>query len=422
MNRLQDTFVDREGLVMIIVHRPAFLQVFFAGFRSRLSKPEFAHFWTLLLAWVVNVRSSKLMHLAACLPGRTHRTSHGRFLARAKWDAPASLEDAVERELKRMKPKAGEVIYLIIDDHRMAKRGKKMFGISKIWDHKQQQFVHGHIVVTAAVEFRGVIFPWCFDLWLPKSCGKRAYRKTTQMAAAMIEHFTPPARLKVRVLFDAFYLCPTVTKACEIKGFSWFSVASRNRSFTTGGQRRKIGELGPGRLRHAGRNVRMPRSRGTATLRIAKVDGQLARIGIVRLVFSKRPRDRWKNMVAFATDETRLDGRTIVSVYERRWRIEVLFKELEASCGLGDYQMLTHRGIVHHLHMSGLAHVLLTHHSLDAVGAQARKANVQVTLPTMSQRLEMLRADLKREQIERMFQHETDSTLRKKIKRYLLAA
>jgi hypothetical protein len=423
MKRLRNTFVDPEGLVMIIVHKPSFLQAFFISFRCRLSKPEFVHLWAMMLAWVVNVRRSAVLHLSACLPEGGHRTSHGRFMTRAAWDGAELLEDAVRRELKRMKPRAKEIIYLIIDDHRVAKRARKMAGISKIWEHKGQRFVYGHIVVTGAILFRGVIFPWRFDLWLPKSCGQRGYRKTTEMAAATIRDFSAPAGLKVRVLFDAFYLCPIVTQACENKGFSWFSVAARNRTFTrVGAAMQKIGQLGPGRLKYAGQNVRMPRSRGTTKLRIAHVDGDLARIGRVRLVFSKRPRDQWKNLVAFATNETRLDARTIVSVYERRWRIEVLFKELEGDLGLGDYQVLTHLGIVHHLHLCGLVHVLLTHHSMDAVGAQARKANVEVILPTLSQRLETLRAALKRDQLERMLHHERNPKLRRKVRRYLLAA
>ena len=35
----------------------------------------------------------------------------------------------------------------------------------------------------------------------------------------------------VRVLFDAFYLCPQVTRACESRGYSYFSVAAKGRNF-----------------------------------------------------------------------------------------------------------------------------------------------------------------------------------------------
>jgi SRSO17 transposase len=423
MKSLSDNTIDPEGRVMIIDRRPPCLQAFFEPFRSRVSRPQFSHLWSLLLAWVANVRRSTVLNLAMRLPDGLHRTSHGRFLTQSDWDAAGLLIESVGRELRRMRPQRGEAIYLIIDDHRIAKRGRKMDGLSKIWDHKEQRFVYGHIVVTAAVLFRGVIFPWQFELWLPKSCAARTYRKTTRIAADLIAAFEPPAGLRVRVLFDAFYLCPTVTKACENRGFSWFSVASRNRWFTrTSGVDQKIADVGPGLLKYRGRAARMKRSRGTRRLRIVDVVGSLAKIGPVKLVFSKRPRDPWKNLVAFGTNETKLDARAIVSIYERRWRIEVLFKELEGDLGLGDYQVLTHRGIVHHLHVCGLVHLMLTHHGMDAVGAKARKANLEVALPSLSCRLETLRAAIKQDQLERIVRHEKNQRLRRRIETYLLAA
>jgi len=421
--KLEATTSSQKSLAMIIDRKPTFLQTFFSPFRQQVSRPQFGHLWSLVLAWTVNVRRSTVFDLSARLPRGTHRTSHGRFLTQADWDGKDLLNAAAMREIKLMRPRRGEFVELIIDDHRIAKRGRKMFGLSKIWDHKDQRFVRGHIVVAAAVRFRNVIFPWRFELWLPKTCGTRRYRKTTQIAAAMIQAFSPPSCLRVRVLFDAFYLSPTVTKACVNKGFTWFSVASRNRTITrTWGVSQKIGDLGPGRIRHAGRRVHMPRSRGKRTMRIAAVDGRLARIGAVRLVFSKRPHDRWKNIVAFATNETKLGARTIVSIYERRWRIEVLFKELERELGLSDYQVLTHLGIVHHLHLCGLAHQMLTHHGMEAVGAKARKANTDITLPSLRTRLESFRADVKRDQLNRVFAHERNKTLCRKIKEFLMAA
>jgi hypothetical protein len=113
------------------------------------------------------------------------------------------------------------VAYLILDDNRIPKRGRKMDWVSKLWDHKQQTFVRGHIALTAAVLFRGVVLPWRVELWKPKGLrghpGTR-YRKLTDMAAALVDAFAPPAGVKVRVLFDAFYLCPHVARACEGKG------------------------------------------------------------------------------------------------------------------------------------------------------------------------------------------------------------
>ena len=410
---------------MIIDRLPSFAQGFFRRFEGEVSKPQFAHLWSLVLAMVVNLRAAKLVHLSAVAPAGGHRTSRGAFLSRSRWDAPALVDGAAMDLLGAMKPRPGEVAYLILDDTRLPKRGGRRMGfVSKIWDHKQQKFVKGHIVLTAAVAFRGVVLPWRIELWKPKGHGGGPrYRKLTDMAAAMVRAFQAPAGVKVRVLFDAFYLCPTVTRACESKGFTFFSVAQRNRNFrTANGKTRKIAGLMPGLIRHRGTNVRMRRSRKTARLRIACADGHLSRIGKVRMVVSKRPRGPWKKCIAIVTSETQLRPRQIVAIYETRWLIEVLFKELAQDLGLGDYQMLQTDGIVHHLHVCCLAHLLLTHHALHGLGEKARKPDERVELPAMSQRLASLRERIARENICRIVKGPQHARLRSKLLEHLLPA
>jgi len=193
------------------------------------------------------------------------------------------------------------------------------------------------------------------------------------------------------VLFDAFYLSPPVTRMCQKKGFLWFSVAARNRSFRADrGRRVKLGALAPGCLRHGARAVRLPRTRGHAKMRIASADGHLSRIGRVRLAAGKRPRAPWRNLAIFATN-AKMDARQIVTIYERRWDIERMFKELRSDLGLGDYQMLDEQAIVRHVHLCALAHLLLTRHAMERMGAQAKQAHQQVTLPPMTVRRESLR-------------------------------
>src|SRR5688572_8658735 len=390
--------------------------------RPRLSRPQFPHLWSLVLGVAVSLRAAKLVHLSAAAPGHGHRTSKGSFLSRSDWDAPALVDQAAMSLLAAMKPRAGEVVNLILDDTRIAKRARKMGYVSKIWDHKQQKFVRGHVALFAAIAFRGVVLPWRVELWKPKGHPGPRYRKLTDMAAAMVKAFAVPAGVKVRVLFDAFYLCPTVTKACEAKGFTFFSVAARNRNFTTAnGRRRKIAALMPGLIRHRGRNVRMRRSRKSARLRIACADGHLSRIGRVRMVVSKRPRGPWKKCIAVVTNEAGLRPRQVVAIYETRWLVEVLFKELVQDLGLGDYQMIAEEGVLKHLHVCCLAHLLLTHRSLEALGAKARKQNKQVTLPPMSTRLAGLRAKIARDQIERLVPGEHHARLRQRLTELIAA-
>jgi SRSO17 transposase len=398
---------------------PQVLQGVLGPLRNRVSSPQFAHLRMFILAMLISSRKAKLSHIAAAAPRGGHRTSCGAFL-RAEWDAPTLLEAQALRTLQRMKPQAGEALYLIIDDTRIEKRGRKMEAVAKIYDHKTQRFVRGHIAVTACLTFRGVTIPWRIDLWLPKEYAGGAYRKINQIAADLIGRLSAPAGLKVRVLFDAFYLAPNVVRACESRGFTWFSVASKNRKLVRKNCRtRSINEFAPGVLKHQGRRVRLRRARGWRWLRIASVDGRLSKLGEVRMVLSKRPRDPWKKTLAIVTNERRLKPREIVSIYEKRWNIEVLFKELRVTLGLGDYQVLSRSAIERHLHLCCLAHLTLTHHGLQAEGAQAKQQDKEVALPPMQQRLDNLRASIHRDRTKSLLKRIHNRRIRKAVNEFL---
>src|SRR2546421_9923158 len=106
-----------EGHVVIINHLPSFLQRFFTPMRAAVSRPQFSHLWSLVLAVVVNLRDAKLLHLSSLTPAAGHRARRGAFLSHSDWDAPALVGHATgDLLLSSMRPRAGEVIYLILDD------------------------------------------------------------------------------------------------------------------------------------------------------------------------------------------------------------------------------------------------------------------------------------------------------------------
>src|SRR2546425_3615250 len=100
-----------EGRAVIIDRLPPSLQRFFSAMRGRLSKPQSAHLWGLVLAVAVNLRQAKLVHLSALTPGGGHRTSRGSFLSPRDWDAPALGQQQAMGPPGAMKPQPGEGPY-----------------------------------------------------------------------------------------------------------------------------------------------------------------------------------------------------------------------------------------------------------------------------------------------------------------------
>ena len=286
-----------------------------------------------------------------------------------------------------------------------------------------------------AVRFRGVTIPWEIELWLPRDfCEAEAleFRKLTKMAADAINAFEPPRGLKVRVLFDAGFLCPPVVAACRSRGFRWFSVAARNRNLRRRNKPdRKIGDLGPGCLKHQSRRIRLKRTGGRwRWMHVAALDGSLKKIGEVRIVFSKRINDPSGHQLAMATDETGLNPRDIVAIYESRWWIEVLLKELKGYLELGAYQMQSWCAITRYLHTVCLAHLTLTHHALsvlptgkhnNAVGAPAKNGHQDLWLPGITERLADLRTASKRHRILKFLSRTKAPTrVKKRLQEFLM--
>ena len=95
------------------------------------------------------------------------------------------------------------------------------------------------------------------------------------------------------------------------------------------------------------------------------------------------------------------------------------FKELRNTLGLCDYQVLRRHAIERHLHLSGMAHLLLTHHGLQAAGAQAKQKDKDVSLPPMNERLENLRKSIRHDQTNALLKRIKNRQARATIREFL---
>jgi hypothetical protein len=231
---------------------------------------------------------------------------------------------------------------------------------------------------VAVLQFRGYTIPFGLRLYLKKEdCQalKRPFRKTTQLAAELIRQFNPPEGVHVRVLFDSYYLCPVVVKACRDKGFHFVSSLKSNRNLFKNGQKLKAGRYGYNLFRRGGRQTcRLRKTHGTA--HYSYVDAgwlQVSRIGRAHVIFSRKNAER--RILGLVTDDPTLSPRAIIQAYDHRWRIEVFFKDSKQLLGLGQYQNLSIEAAVSHLHLVCLAYALLTHIAIEGDCAQGQRGS-----------------------------------------------
>jgi SRSO17 transposase len=404
---------------------PAFGKRFFRRARKLVGSCHFAHFWRAVVALAAMQGRRSLRKIEAACRNHSTRQSIGFFLTQAHWDAPAVLAQTALDTLGQLGWKPGMAVDVIFDDTQKRKRGKLMDAVSKIFLHAEKIYAQGHTILGCALLFRNVVIPYAVRLWVPKSFAQQtqrrsyegepiAYCKLTDMAAAIIRDL-PLA--KGTVLFDAYYLCPTVTRACGAKGYRYVGVAKKNRNFFPDGRdrdKRKLNKYGAGVLK---RDARRTSVEGKS-YRLAERVGRLSKLGRVKLVFSRRAHE--KSWICMATNATRWGAKRVLSHYLNRWPIEVLFKESKQYLGLGDYQVLRYRGIERYLCLVLIAHLLLTHLAAIQPSAQADDETKPLDLGSIPQRQQMLRSKIWDDTINTMETGSRNRRVGKKLKQMIL--
>lgn len=386
-----------------ITRFPFFGKRFFRQARKMLGSCEFQHLWRLVVAIAAMHGRRSLQRIEDLTDKQRTRQAVSHFLTHAEWNAPELLWQSALATLQQLGFRAGDLLYLILDDTQKRKRGKRMAAVSKIFLHAEKVYASGHTILGAALAYRGVVIPCAVRLWASQSrCAEGLeaapdvplkFRKLTHLAADLVgelrDHLADAT--KTLVLFDSYYLCPAVTQACEQARFHYLGVAKKNRNFAPDGRphdRRKWSRYGKNLLAREGRTTSVQGKPHTLAQRV----GRLSKAGRVKLVFSRRPGESaWVTLV---TNELRWSAKTIVGHYLSRWGIELVFKMSKQYLGLGDYQMLEYRGVARYLHLVMIAYLLLTHRALEADAKACAKRLTPLRLPSIQQLQVTLRGEL----------------------------
>ena len=385
---------------------PPFGKRFFRRARKLIGSCHFAHFWRVVIGIASMQEGRSLRRMEGLFHHRRSRQAIAFFLTRAQWDAPELLRQSALETLLKLGWSPGEALYLAIDDTQKEKRAKKMDAVSKIFLHAEKRYAQGHTILGCALVYRSVVIPYALRLWAGRSfckatqkpshpCEPLTFHTLTELAAESIEHVALPEDARPIVLFDSYYLCPTVTRACENRGFRYVGVAKKNRNFAPDGRpndKRRLGKYGANVLQREGRWMQVGDKKQKH--RLAQRVGRLKSLGRIKLVFSRRPRE--SSWITITTNETRWGMQTVLGHYLHRWPIEVLFKATKQNLGLGDYQFLRYRAVERYLHLVMIAHLLLTHLAATGLGAQAKqnKQTSPLRLPSISQMQTRMRTAL----------------------------
>lgn len=364
---------------------PPKLDPFFASLKDIFLWDHFRYFRLLVLsmtfAWGRRTVSNMYRQLdPQQLP---HRTRFNNFFNFGRWDPQQALRDKAYELLRALlsrKNKKGkkETVYLLIDDSKKMKRGKHIQAVGWIHDPVSRRSIIGHQYVMATLCVRGYVIPFGVRLYVKKEhCSGLGvdFRKVTQAAAEMIAELDVPAGVRVRVLFDSFYLCPTVLKACRRKNFQFVSTLKSNRNLFKRGRKLKAGIYARNKFRHSSKHT-LSITHNHKVSQYRFVDAGWMRVsdlGSLHVVLSRKGKD--KNILAIVSNDPILNDAHIIKAYAQRWKIEVFFKDAKQLLGLGQYQNLALKAAVTHLHLVCFAYALLTH---IAIMREGEKGNTKL--------------------------------------------
>lgn len=367
-----------------IVRIPRQLESFFMPLEGYFHWDRFSYFRMLVLVMAIAWGRHNISALYRQVDNRqvAHRTRFNNFLNVSRFDAPAALEQKVYELLLYLRLKKGATIYFIIDDSKKSKRGRKMDGVGKMKDPVTGAYIRGHQYVQAILYVNGYTIPFGIRLYVPKDQCEQVgvlFQKTTQLATELIRAFQAPEGIHVKVLFDSYYLCKNVVKACREKGYRFVSTLKGNRNLFKNGRKLKAGKYGKNYYRrHTKQHLSVQKEQGQATY--SYVDAgtfDVSDLGSLHVVFSKRGKE--KQILGIVTDDETLTPEQIIQIYGYRWTIEVFFKDTKQLLGLGQYQNVSYKAAVTHLHLVCFAYALLTHLRIqsDSEKGKQKKAKAE---------------------------------------------
>jgi SRSO17 transposase len=400
---------------------PSKVKRFFRPLHLRFTRPAWSHFWRIVLALCV-AHGATLERLVRAMRSPCHRTKHGEFLWKSRWDHAAVVQAIALDLLRRLRRKDEGTIYFILDETQTLKRAKKMAAVGRLYHHATGRYCTGHTMLKVCLWYRGVTIPWGTWLYVKKEDAPKLkvdFATLTDLAATAIDGAALPKPFNVVVLFDSYYLCSKVVQACQRRGWHFVGVGKSNRRFKVQGEQRKLAAYGRNVLSRSGQWCIVQGLNKSGTYRLAERIGTLKKLGEVKVVFSKRKGE--SKLVALVTDDLRATARKVVADYLKRWAVELLIKDEKQQLGLGDYRVLRYQAVVRHLHLVDCAYGCLTHLALKELGAQGEKNKRVLHLPPISQLKTRMRQMIWQEAVEEVIKTSHEKPVIRRLEKLLAA-
>lgn len=303
---------------------------------------------------------------------------------------------------------------LIFDDTLLAKSGKYIEHVSRVWDHVQNKGVLGFKLLVLGY-WDGVSFlPLDFSLHKEigknkqKPCGlrpkdlRRQYKKNRKAGSHSYDRANETGQSKISamlcmlkravshkidfdyVLTDSWFTCEALIEAvCAIKGRCVHLIGMYSKAKTLFGFRGKT--LTYSQIRNQlGKPKRCRKLKLYYLQTVVSYNGRH-----IQLFFSKQGKNgKWKTVL---TTDAHISFLQMLEVYQIRWTIEVFFKESKQLLGLGSCQSNNFDAHIADISIAMMRHILLTfrhrYENYESKGGLFAQKKEEITQLRLSERL-----------------------------------
>ena len=334
------------GKGVSLTHLPDFVRVLFRGMPG-----VFRHRHQLVFCWLVLMQMilsgpRTLKGLSHAAPSHIREWHFRRLLYAGYWSLHIVLHWFAEEAIKSFPPPEDQTVYVGSDGSKKDKRGKKNPAAQKGRTSHYKAHFFGIRFVLLMVHWDGYRIPVDFRIVLPKA--HHDYKTENQLFREMLKRFKPPEWAKLVVVTadaafaskDNMQLIQQLNQLDPKRRWGFVFAIARTWNMENGKSLSNLVKHIPRKAFHRTWIPHLTNDKVRKTFWVFRKRTRPRHIGDVTMVLSKkRPNASPKRTKILVTNLTELTARQVLSVYQRRWPIEILFKELKTGLGLGEHQV-----------------------------------------------------------------------------------
>jgi hypothetical protein len=333
-------------MMIAFTYLPAFVTVYFQGMPGVWKSHH-----RLMLCWLIFMQAlypgrKTLQEMSRWTPGSVTAWRFSRLLKATYWNVHLLISWMAQDLIATLPPPTNRILYLIGDGSQADKRGAKNPVAQKGRKSKSHPWFFGLRFVLLIAAWDGYRIPVGFRIILPKR--HQGYQNENALFREMVGEFIPPSwATLVIVSGDSAYGSKAnmkMVKDCDQADDErrWGFVFAIARTWKTVDEKmlKNLVTHLPRKLYERTWIPNEIEGKGRKTFWIYGKRLCLCHVGDVTVVLSKKGRNLGpKNTKIWVTNLPELTPREVVSIYQKRWAIEIVNWELKSGLGLGQHQV-----------------------------------------------------------------------------------